>query len=104
MLSRSLGSTLGFTCLLIFASFAADAAPADSGEPQRQPEALDDAGNWFAFEPKSDPFTNSPIDLRVLNEKFAGEHGLISVRDGHFIHSGNGQPVRFWAVNGPPQE
>src|SRR5207302_2502534 len=37
-------------------------------------------------------------------EKFAGENGFIGVKDGQFIHTGNGQPVRFWAVNGPPHE
>ena len=59
---------------------------------------------WFAFDPKPDTFAESSIDLRSLNEKFAGEHGLIKVKDGHFIHEANGQPVRFWAVNGPPSD
>ena len=58
---------------------------------------------WFSFDPKPDPFgPQSAIDLRFLNEKFAGENGFIGVKNGHFIHTGNGQPVRFWAVNGPP--
>jgi hypothetical protein len=38
-----------------------------------------------------------------LNEKFAGEHGVIAARGDNFVHSANNQPVRFWAVNGPPQ-
>ena len=60
---------------------------------------------WFSFDPDRDPFSpGSAIDLRSLNEEFAGENGFIGVKAGHFIHSGNGQPVRFWAVNGPPQE
>src|SRR6266576_3246654 len=59
---------------------------------------------WFPFDPKPDPFSDSPIDLRFLNEKFAGEHGFIAAKAGHFIHSANGQPVRFWAVNGPSRE
>jgi hypothetical protein len=63
--------------------------------------AADDA-EWFDFNPPSDPFTESAIDLRWLNEKFAGEHGLIAARGDEFIHSANQQPVRFWAVNGPP--
>src|SRR4051812_42503754 len=65
--------------------------------------AADNAG-WFSFAPKPDRFAESPIDLRNLNEKFAGEHGFIAAKEGHFIHSSNGDPVRFWAVNGPPQE
>jgi hypothetical protein len=61
--------------------------------------------DWFAFAPKADSFTNtSAIDLRFLNEKFAGENGRITVQNGHFVHSNTGQPVRFWAVNGPPHE
>lgn len=57
--------------------------------------------DWFAFDPSSDKFeTSSAIDLRFLNEKFAGEHGLIATKDGHFVHSQTGEPVRFWAVNG----
>ena len=51
-----------------------------------------------------DPFADSPIDLRFLNETVAGANGFIAARDGHFVHSGNGRPVRFWAVNGPPAE
>jgi hypothetical protein len=58
---------------------------------------------WFDFSPATDGF-GSPIDLRVLNEKFAGEHGAIGVKGSDFIHAGNSQPIRFWGVNGPPQD
>ncbi len=61
-------------------------------------------GDWFSFDPKPDALADSAIDLRFLNEKFAGEHGFIAVKDGHFVHGGNGEPVRFWAVNGPSRE
>ena len=57
---------------------------------------------WIAFDPPTDDFRESAIDLRHLNEKFAGENGRIVARTGRFVHSGNDQPVRFWAVNGPP--
>ena len=57
---------------------------------------------WFAFEPAPDAFRPSPIDLRFLNEKFAGENGWIAVKNGQFIHSKTGKPVRFWAVNAGP--
>ncbi|HEY0548027.1 MAG TPA: hypothetical protein VGF13_00415, partial [Verrucomicrobiae bacterium] len=59
--------------------------------------------DWFAFNPPTDPFNESPIDLRGLNEKFAGEHGVIAAKGDEFVYSANQQPVRFWAVNGPPQ-
>lgn len=56
---------------------------------------------WFAWNPPADDFAPSPIDLRPLNEKFAGENGRIVVRGEDFVHSANGRPVRFWSVNGP---
>ena len=59
---------------------------------------------WFEFQPGKNRFdTNSAIDLRYLNEKFAGENGFIAVQNGRFVHSANGEVVRFWAVNGPPE-
>lgn len=54
---------------------------------------------WFPFEPDPDPFAESPIDLRSLNERAAGEHGFIQARGDGFVRSGDGQPIRFWAVN-----
>jgi hypothetical protein len=63
-----------------------------------------DGKGWFLFAPKPDNFAESPIDLRFLNEKFAGEHGFVEAKDGRFIHAANGHPVRFWAVNGPARE
>ncbi|MBL9173971.1 MAG: hypothetical protein JNL10_10595 [Verrucomicrobiales bacterium] len=63
-----------------------------------------DAADWFAFEPPPDRFTESALDLRRLNEAYAGEHGVIGVRGDGFVHSANQEPVRFWAVNGPPAE
>ena len=56
---------------------------------------------WLPFNPAEDPFTaEAALDLRGLNEKTAGEHGFVAVKDGRFVFSGNSQPVRFWAVNG----
>lgn len=60
---------------------------------------------WFAFDPPEDTFDPaSGIDLRFLNEEFASKKGQIEVRDGRFVHSATDEPVRFWAVNGPPHE
>lgn len=60
---------------------------------------------WFPFAPKDDPYTaDSAIDLRSLNEDVAGRGGYIATKNGQFIHSRTGDPVRFWAVNGPPWE
>ena len=58
---------------------------------------------WFAFPPPADPYRpTSAIDLRPLNEKAAGDGGFIGVKGSEFVHSKTGEPVRFWAVNGPP--
>ncbi|HEY3968160.1 MAG TPA: hypothetical protein VGM05_26595 [Planctomycetaceae bacterium] len=64
-----------------------------------------DEAKWFDFQPQPESAAaESPIDLRWLNEKSAGEHGVIAAREGQFVHSANGQAVRFWAVNGPPHD
>src|SRR5688572_3050243 len=60
------------------------------------------AQDWIPFNPPADDFAETTLDLRHLNEKVAGENGFIAARQGQFIHLANGNPVRFWAVNGPP--
>lgn len=67
--------------------------------------AVEQRAGWFAFSPKDDPCAaTSGFDLRSLNEKEAGEGGFIAVKGSQFIHSKTGKPVRFWAVNGPPND
>jgi hypothetical protein len=57
---------------------------------------------WFAFDPQPDPFSaSSGISLRFLNEPVAGDGGYIAVKGSEFIHARTGEPLRFWAVNGP---
>jgi|GEM_PF-726838 len=81
--------------------------PAPASSPSATPAATPvaslpppaDSTEWEPWDPKRDDFASSPIDLRYLNEKFAGEHGWIQAKGGQFVHSGNGQPVRFWGVN-----
>lgn len=63
------------------------------------PVAEEDRG-WIPFNPTNDPFKASPIDLRDLNEKVAGMSGPIRTKGSEFIR-GDGEPIRFWAVNGP---
>jgi hypothetical protein len=63
----------------------------------------EDSKDWFAFNPGEDLQAQpSSIDLRELNEKFAGEGGFIKAHGSRFVHGATGEPVRFWAVNGPP--
>lgn len=54
---------------------------------------------WFPFEPDLDPFADSPIDLRQLNEATAGDGGFIVADGPAFVHADSGEPVRFWAAN-----
>ncbi len=54
---------------------------------------------FFPFEPDPDPFKPSAIDLRYLNEKFAGEGGFIGVKGEEFVHKNTGKSERFWAIN-----
>jgi hypothetical protein len=74
--------------------------------PGTRSQAAESGGDtWFDFAPTPDPFgPESAIDLRFLNERVAGEQGFITVKDGEFVHSSSGEPVRFWAVNGPPHD
>jgi hypothetical protein len=62
-------------------------------------QTKDGAGTW-AFQPARDQFRpDALLDLRSLNEKQAGESGFVKVdANGDFV-LGNGDPVRFWAVN-----
>lgn len=76
------------------------AKPNEANELRKAAKA--DEADWFDFAPGKDSFAAaSAIDLRGLNEKFAGEHGRIAAKDGKFVFSTTGTPVRFWAVNGP---
>jgi len=86
----------GFDCFVLIRGFF---APRGRLKPGERSGAADD-GYW-AFEPAVDPFSESPIDLRYLNEKEAGESGFVRKEGFHFV-LGNGQPVRFWAVNAGP--
>jgi len=54
---------------------------------------------WFTFDPDFDSFGGTALDLRGLNERFAGEGGFIQARGDSFVHEKTAQPVRFWAVN-----
>jgi hypothetical protein len=58
---------------------------------------------WFAFEPSADPFDATPLDLRWLNERAAGDGGYIRAKGDAFVHEKTGQPIRFWGVNVEPE-
>lgn len=62
--------------------------------------AQDTSPSTWAFSPERDRFqAGAWLDLRQLNEPVAGQSGFVQVDpQGRFV-LGNGQPVRFWAVN-----
>ncbi|MBV9849296.1 MAG: hypothetical protein JO250_06375 [Armatimonadetes bacterium] len=62
--------------------------------------AQNEPGHW-AFQPATDAFSpKALLDLRSLNEKVAGQSGFVRrSADGSDFVLGNGQPVRFWAVD-----
>ena len=64
-----------------------------------QSDSAAPAPTW-PFSPPRDEFSDKALlDLRSLNEKTAGESGFVRVdAQGDFVR-GDGQPIRFWAVN-----
>lgn len=57
---------------------------------------------WFVFDPDANPFAESVLDLRSLNEPMAGSNGWIEVQGEAFVHQVNGEAVRFWGINTGP--
>ncbi len=86
--------TTAYDCFLLTSAGFVPRGKLKPGE-----KAVLDQPGWFAFEPDPDPFTDSPLDLRHLNENSAGDDGFIRVRDEEFVHEKSGRPARFWAVN-----
>lgn len=58
--------------------------------------------SWWTFSyPANNPASGDLLNLRYLNEHFAGEHGFIQLSaDGNSFVDGEHKPMRFWACNG----
>ena len=56
-----------------------------------------ETAGWFEW-PYAEPVAGSALDTSLLNEKPAGLHGRVQVRDGHFFTS-DGKRLRFWGCN-----
>ena len=58
--------------------------------------------SWWTFEYPNDKSLDSGLlNLRFLNEQFAGQNGFIQLSDdGNSFTQGNGTAIRFWACNG----
>ncbi|HVZ81364.1 MAG TPA: hypothetical protein VHE12_11310 [bacterium] len=57
-------------------------------------EQRSDTSDWYAYTPPKDP-ADAPLDLSFLNDRPAGKHGFVTVKDGHFTFA-DGTRVRFW--------
>ncbi|MEZ5387940.1 MAG: hypothetical protein R3F13_20730 [Prosthecobacter sp.] len=77
-------------------------SPPPASPPPSTPQVVDtdDDGTTWAFRYGGDTLRDgSPIDLRRLNERMAGERGFITLtRDGSDFTVGDGSPARFWAA------
>ncbi len=83
----------GFDCFVLAPEFF---VPNGKYSPL-EPVGLVDEGMW-GFEAPTDPFTQSDLDLRYLNEEVAGMNGPITASGDDFILA-NGEKVRFWCAN-----
>lgn len=90
-------ATAGFDCFLLSPTSFTPRGKLKPG--QKTGRAM--PGYW-AFEPDPDPFTDSPIDLRYLNDDVAGERGFLLRKGDDFVFENDPTPVRFWAVNVGP--
>jgi hypothetical protein len=64
------------------------------------PEAADEPGAWIFRYQENKLDQPAALDLRSLNEKTAGETGFVKLSaDGNSFVRGDGQPIRFWAIN-----
>ena len=82
---------MGLVLAAVFAVLLS--AGALAAEPNEYPP-----DQTWAFQPAEDTFSpQALLDLRYLNEKFAGEHGFVKRSpDGNDFVRGDGQPIRFW--------
>ncbi len=86
--------TLVMLCCIMSSHLITGAARA-----QESPFIPTEENSWV-FKAETDVDAESPIDLRGLNEKEAGEHGFIRVSDdGRGFVRGDGKPIRFWATH-----
>lgn len=55
--------------------------------------------DFFPWDPPLDRFgADALLDLRGLNERYAGEHGAVRAQGDRFLR-GDGAPLRFWGVH-----
>lgn len=84
---------------IVALGWATTASLAQRNESTLSSAPFDESNAW-AFEPPNDTFSaDAWLDLRYLNERTAGEKGVVRIdAQGDFL-TGDGRPLRFWAVN-----
>ncbi|HJT23502.1 MAG TPA: hypothetical protein VJ873_02945, partial [bacterium] len=60
-------------------------------------QQVSDTSDWYAYKPPAKP-SDAALDLSFLNDKPAGTHGFVSVKNGHFTFA-DGTRVRFWGTD-----
>ncbi|HVM33012.1 MAG TPA: hypothetical protein VMU88_07745, partial [bacterium] len=60
-------------------------------------EQKSDTSDWYAYQPPPGP-SDTALDLSFLNERPAGTHGFVTVKDGHFAFK-DGTRIRFWGTD-----
>jgi len=55
-----------------------------------------DTSGWIAY---TLPWDSCPVDVSFLSAEAAGAQGFVTCRDGRFVFSETGNPVRFWGTN-----
>lgn len=90
-----------FTIIVLPVCLLARAQDQPATGPTARSESVSAEAAAWAFEPARDGFSpEALLDLRDLNEEFAGEHGFVGrSTDGNDFALSDGTPVRFWAVN-----
>jgi len=66
-------------------------------QPVVDPGLVYDAYDQSEWIPYTLPWDDCPVDLSFLNDKPAGKHGFLTVRDGRFVFE-DGTPARFWGT------
>lgn len=69
----------------------------DPVEFQLDPETARSRTDTDGWAPFVLPWDGAPLDLSWLNEKPAGQHGFLTVKDGRFVFEDR-TPARFWGV------
>ncbi len=60
-------------------------------------QQVTDTSDWWAYTPPKEA-SGTALDLSWLNEKPAGTHGFVQVKDGHLAFA-DGTRVRFWGTD-----